>query len=100
MLPRLSLMQRTSVSVPSQITAVISAHNDNSKPYNLTAIVASLNSPMDFSMYIQNFTHRVSSWLQLGHTSSCLCSTDLVGAGLGRTHPLPRSAHCCCNTTL
>lgn len=65
MLPRLSLMQRTSVSVLSQITAVISAHNDNSKPYNLTAIVASLNSPMDFSMYIQNFTHRVSSWLQL-----------------------------------
>jgi hypothetical protein len=44
----------------SQITAVISAHNDNTKAYNLTAIVASLNSPMDFSMYIQNFTHRVS----------------------------------------
>lgn len=43
-----------------QITAVISAHNDNTKSYNLTAIVASLNSPMDFSMYIQNFTHRVS----------------------------------------
>eukprot|EP00879_Flechtneria_rotunda_P001297 GHRR01001446.1.p1 GENE.GHRR01001446.1~~GHRR01001446.1.p1 ORF type:complete len:247 (+),score=60.42 GHRR01001446.1:128-868(+) len=41
------------------ITAVISAHNDNSKPYNLTAVVASLNSPMDFSMYIQNFTHQV-----------------------------------------
>jgi hypothetical protein len=41
------------------ITAVISAHNDNTKAYNLTAIVASLNSPMDFSMYIQNFTHRV-----------------------------------------
>jgi len=41
------------------ITAVISAHNDNTKPYNLTAIVASLNSPLDFSMYIQNFTHRV-----------------------------------------
>lgn len=44
----------------SQITAVISAHNDNTKAYNLTAIVASLNSPMDFGMYIQNFTHRVS----------------------------------------
>ncbi|KAF8062638.1 ssr1 [Scenedesmus sp. PABB004] len=41
------------------ITAVISAHNDNSKAYNLTAIVASLNSPMDFSMFIQNFTHSV-----------------------------------------
>lgn len=41
------------------ITAVISAHNDNTKAYNLTAVVASLNSPMDFSMYIQNFTHRV-----------------------------------------
>lgn len=46
-----------------QITAVISAHNDNTKPYNLTAIVASLNSPMDFSMYIQNFTHRVGAKL-------------------------------------
>jgi hypothetical protein len=45
-----------------QITAVISAHNDNTKSYNLTAVVASLNSPMDFSMYIQNFTHRVSPW--------------------------------------
>lgn len=43
-----------------QITAVVSAHNDQSRPYNLTAIVASLNSPMDFSMYIQNFTHQVS----------------------------------------
>eukprot|EP00882_Tetradesmus_deserticola_P001591 GHRQ01001716.1.p1 GENE.GHRQ01001716.1~~GHRQ01001716.1.p1 ORF type:complete len:238 (+),score=114.57 GHRQ01001716.1:216-929(+) len=41
------------------ITAVISAHNDASKAYNLTAIVASLNSPMDFNMYIQNFTHQV-----------------------------------------
>jgi hypothetical protein len=39
--------------------------------------VASLNSPMDFSMYIQNFTHRVSSWLQLGHTPSCLLSHQL-----------------------
>jgi hypothetical protein len=38
---------------------VISAHNDNTKPYNLTAVVASLNSPMDFSMHIQNFTHQV-----------------------------------------
>jgi hypothetical protein len=37
---------------------VISAHNDASKAYNLTAIVASLNSPMDFNMYIQNFTHQ------------------------------------------
>ncbi len=54
-------MQPPPACVPSQITAVISAHNDNTKPYNLTAIVASLNSPMDFSMYIQNFTHRVSS---------------------------------------
>lgn len=41
------------------ITAVVSAHNDQSKAYNLTAVVASLNSPMDFSMYIQNFTHQV-----------------------------------------
>jgi hypothetical protein len=41
------------------ITAVISAHNDNTKPYNLTAVVASLNSPLDFTMYIQNFTHQV-----------------------------------------
>lgn len=43
----------------AQVTAVISAHNDHSKPYNLTAVVASLNSPMDFEMYIQNFTHQV-----------------------------------------
>jgi hypothetical protein len=42
---------------------VISAHNDASKAYNLTAIVASLNSPMDFSMYIQNFTHQVRAAL-------------------------------------
>lgn len=45
--------------LPLQITAVVSAHNDQSKGYNLTAVVASLNSPMDFSMYIQNFTHQV-----------------------------------------
>jgi hypothetical protein len=42
-----------------QITAVISAHNDNSKAYNLTAVVASLHSPTDYSMYVQNFTHMV-----------------------------------------
>lgn len=41
------------------ITAVISAHNDNSKAYNLTAVVASLHSPTDYSMYVQNFTHMV-----------------------------------------
>lgn len=49
-----------SVLRPLQIKVVVSAHNDNSKPYNLTAIMASLNSPMDFSMYIQNFTQMVS----------------------------------------
>eukprot|EP00877_Chromochloris_zofingiensis_P008853 jgi/Chrzof1/4220/Cz14g03170.t1 len=48
-----------SVLRPLQIKVVVSAHNDNSKPYNLTAIMASLNSPMDFSMYIQNFTQMV-----------------------------------------
>lgn len=41
------------------ITAVVSAHNDASKAFNLTAVVASLNSPLDFSMHIQNFTHMV-----------------------------------------
>lgn len=57
---------------------MISAHNDASKAYNLTAIVASLNSPMDFSMYIQNFTHQVCAALacweskQQGANSSAL----------------------------
>ena len=47
---------------------MISAHNDASKAYNLTAIVASLNSPMDFSMHIQNFTHQVCAALPCGES--------------------------------
>jgi len=59
--PRLCAGANLLLPHPLQITAVISAHNDNTKSYNLTAVVASLNSPLDFSMYIQNFTHRVWS---------------------------------------
>jgi hypothetical protein len=69
-----------------QITAVISAHNDASKAYNLTAIVASLNSPMDFSMYIQNFTHQVcaalaSIYCQKQHASSSARRRPLLKPG-------------------
>jgi len=42
-----------------EIKVVISAHNDASKPYNITAVMGSLNSPMDFDLYIQNFTQQV-----------------------------------------
>lgn len=38
------------------IKTVVGIHNDGSQPYNISAIMGSLNSPFDFSMYIQNFT--------------------------------------------
>lgn len=38
---------------------VVSAHNDAKTPYNITAMMGSLNSPTDFEMYIQNFTQQV-----------------------------------------
>lgn len=41
------------------VTVVLGVHNDASEAYNVTAILGSLNSPMDFRMYIQNFTQSV-----------------------------------------
>lgn len=42
-----------------EIKVVVSAHNDAKTPYNITAMMGSLNSPTDFDMYIQNFTQQV-----------------------------------------
>ena len=42
----------------------MSAHNDGGKPYNVTAVMGSLNSPADFSMHIQNFTQQVRAAAQ------------------------------------
>lgn len=42
-----------------EIKVVVSAHNEASKPYNITAMMGSLNSPSDFDVYIQNFTQQV-----------------------------------------
>lgn len=40
------------------IKVVVSAHNDGSSPYNVSMVMGSLNSPVDFSMHIQNFTQQ------------------------------------------
>ena len=74
-----------------QIKVVISAHNDASKPYNITAVMGSLNSPMDFDLYIQNFTQQVRgtsqqqqskglAWYALYITKAHdnLCQSDMV----------------------
>jgi hypothetical protein len=53
-----------------QIKVVISAHNDASKPYNITAVMGSLNSPSDFDLYIQNFTQQVWVWDLFQHPQS------------------------------
>ena len=37
----------------------MSAHNDASKPYNLTAIMGSLNSPNDYNLFLYNFTEQI-----------------------------------------
>jgi len=42
-----------------EIKVVVSAHNDAATPYNISAMMGSLNSPMDFDLYIQNFTQQV-----------------------------------------
>lgn len=42
-----------------EIKVVVSAHNEGSKPYNITAMMGSLNSPVDFDLYVQNFTQQV-----------------------------------------
>jgi hypothetical protein len=44
-----------------QIKVVLGIHNDGSEPYNISGIMGSLNSPTDFSMYIQNFTQQVGT---------------------------------------
>jgi hypothetical protein len=33
--------------------------NDGSEPYNVSAIMGSLNSPVDFKRYFYNFTQQV-----------------------------------------
>lgn len=42
-----------------KIKIVLGIHNDAVEPYNITAIMGSLNSPMDFRIYVQNFTQQV-----------------------------------------
>mmetsp|Transcript_36631 Transcript_36631/g.81524 ORF Transcript_36631/g.81524 Transcript_36631/m.81524 type:complete len:238 (-) Transcript_36631:670-1383(-) len=41
------------------ITAVLGIHNDATEQYNITAIMGSLNSPNDFSIFVQNFTEQI-----------------------------------------
>jgi len=43
----------------SQIEVVLGFHNEATMAYNVTAIMGSLNSPMDFSIFVQNFTNQV-----------------------------------------
>lgn len=40
------------------VEVVVGLHNGASQPYNITAIMGSLNSPLDFGIYVQNFTHQ------------------------------------------
>lgn len=39
------------------IEVLVGFHNGASSPYNITAVMGSLNSPLDFGIYVQNFTH-------------------------------------------
>eukprot|EP00798_Chlamydomonas_sp_ICE-L_P028292 gene28292-31402_t len=41
------------------VDVVLGIRNDASEAYNVTSILGSLNSPMDFRMHIQNFTQQV-----------------------------------------
>ena len=42
-----------------QVEVVLGFHNEATMAYNVTAIMGSLNSPMDFSIFVQNFTNQV-----------------------------------------
>ncbi len=44
----------------AQVEVVVGLHNDGAEAYNLTMIAGSLNSPVDFTVYVQNFSHLVS----------------------------------------
>lgn len=37
---------------------LVGFRNGANEPYNVSAIMGSLNSPLDFSIYVQNFTHQ------------------------------------------
>jgi len=41
------------------VSVVLGIHNDASELYNITAIMGSLNTPTDFSIFIQNFTQQI-----------------------------------------
>lgn len=41
------------------VKVVVGIHNHASEPYNISAIMGSVNSPMDFSIYLLNFTQRL-----------------------------------------
>jgi len=40
------------------IDVIAGFHNGASQPYNVTAIMGSLNSPLDFGIFVQNFTYQ------------------------------------------
>jgi len=40
----------------ANVDVVLGLHNSASQPYNISAIMGSLNSPLDFGIYVQNFT--------------------------------------------
>jgi hypothetical protein len=40
------------------VTILCHFSNDNEIPFNVTAIMGSLNSPFDFNFYIQNYTYK------------------------------------------
>lgn len=42
-----------------QVRVVLGIHNDADVAYNISAIMGSLNSPTDFSIYVQNFTQQL-----------------------------------------
>lgn len=42
-----------------QVTVLLGLHNEASEMYNVSAILGSLNSPTDFSIFVQNFTNQV-----------------------------------------
>lgn len=42
-----------------QIKVVLGIRNDAIEPYNVSAVMGSLNSPIDFKRYFYNFTQQV-----------------------------------------
>ena len=56
---RFSRSPRSDHSFASQTTVVLGFHNDGKEPYNVSAIFGSLNSPTDFSIFVQNFTQQI-----------------------------------------